>query len=82
VALKLRLDPETVQVLKVESLGRGCSISSLIGEIVRTTPRQFALHRLGSKVTSDPQAPSLRVSLEGSSRQGASGAHGADSSAA
>jgi hypothetical protein len=45
VQIKFTVDRETADVLKVEALGRGCSIGQYVEELVKGSPRRFVLER-------------------------------------
>jgi len=82
VLLKLRLDEETADRLKLEAHGRKLSVSQVVAELIRSTPKRFVLVDRGAKGSIGPADPPLRAVSEDPSGQGASGTHGADSSAA
>ena len=72
VTVKLRLPADVVQGLREESLGRQGSISSLVCEYFKQTPRRFWLQERKS----EPAAPKLAGTLGSSGTPGALGQAG------
>jgi hypothetical protein len=47
VTLKLTVPADVARILKVEALGRNCTVGDVVAELVRLAPRRFVLQDRG-----------------------------------
>ena len=58
VTIEIRLDPETVKQMKIQAIATDATVSEVVAELWRSTPRQFWLRRAaGSGEIPDAASP-------------------------